>query len=124
MPTSLIPAGLVTIVAESSGAPTDAPPIESCTGPKPIMRMPLVAAAGAADSSAAAASTPRYETIFMWVRSSVDAVRPTVVPVWPSPRIHVAFGRGSGPIGTGFAPASINRGAGEVGVPGAAEGRA
>src|SRR5512133_949632 len=65
MPTSFIPAGLVTIVAESSGAPTDAPPIESCTGPKPIMRMPLVAAAGAADSSAAAASTPRYETIFI-----------------------------------------------------------
>jgi hypothetical protein len=52
---ALMPAGFVTIVAASSGTAADTPPIEFWTGPKPIMRMPLVAAAGAAAASAAVA---------------------------------------------------------------------
>ena len=50
-----MPAGLVRSEAASSVAPTPTPPIASCTGLKPIIRMPFVAsaAAGARSDSAA-----------------------------------------------------------------------
>jgi hypothetical protein len=46
----LSPAGFVSTVAPSRGAATPAPPIESCTGPKPMSRIPFVAHAGVAAS--------------------------------------------------------------------------
>ncbi len=66
--TALRPAGFVTTVAESSGAAIDAPPIEFWTGPNPIMRMPFVAAAGAAMASAAATAAMRGKAFL--IRSS------------------------------------------------------
>src|SRR6266542_5745937 len=55
---SASPAGFETAVAPSSGAATEAPPIEFWTGPKPIMRMPFVARAGDATSAIAIATRP------------------------------------------------------------------
>ena len=55
-PSSDMPAGLESTLAASRVAPTPTPPIEFCTGPKPIIRMPLVACAGVAMARASAAA--------------------------------------------------------------------